>query len=252
MPGASNKHLLRPADVTLEHYSSYPEKLLDFHLRREPQRSDKFRKLLCSQNTRPRLDLQFRGIRKRRRKRRLRNQSMRAGDFDFLGLLEKENFAVPEAPYKGWLFKLTPVLEAPGLLRHSAQKSQMEWSRKNVIAIHLNSLIYFYRENRRIEDSIDLNKLSSGFDDVRLADMKFSPSGATLLTVDSRNVVSCYDLGRFRADCRAEEEHSKNGAQYRSGHGGELDLGALLLSGEPTGNGPLFRRALFLQKPKRD
>lgn len=89
------------------------------------------------------------------------------------------------------------MLEAPGLLRHQPHQSQMEWSRKNVIAIHLNSQIYFYKENRRIEDSIDLNKYNQSFNDNHLVDMKFNFLGTKLLTVDSNNLISLFDVGNW-------------------------------------------------------
>ena len=93
--------MIRPADITLENYSSYPDKLLDFHLTNVKPKKDKFRKLISIQKARKRQDFQSRAIIKRRRRKRLRNYSMRNNDFDYLNLLHKDKFTSPEAPYKG-------------------------------------------------------------------------------------------------------------------------------------------------------
>lgn len=122
---------------------------------------------------------------------------MNSAHLDYLSLLGRDPFSVPESAYKGTFEDLTTVLEAPGLLKHHPHQSQMEWSKKNVIAIHLNSLIYFYKENRRIEDSIDLNKYNQSFDDNHLVDMKFNSHGSKLLTVDVNNMVSSFDVGEW-------------------------------------------------------
>lgn len=87
-------------------------------------------------------------------------------------------------------------MEAPGLLKHYSNKSKMEWSSKNLLAIHLNSFIYFYKENQKIADSIDLNKQNNGFDENYLIDMKFNPQGSKLLFIDKNNLISLYDIGK--------------------------------------------------------
>jgi hypothetical protein len=72
----------------------------------------------------------------------------------------------------------------------------MEWSKNNLIAIHLNSFIYFYKDNKRIEDDIDLNKYNDGFQDNYLIDLKFSQDGKNLLLADKIKSLSLYDIGK--------------------------------------------------------
>ena len=87
-------------------------------------------------------------------------------------------------------------MEAVGLLKHRTQSAKIEWSKRNVIAIHLNSMIYFYQENQKVYSFIDLNKYKEGFQDNYLVDMKFNEDGSKLLLVDIDNNISLYDVGK--------------------------------------------------------
>lgn len=72
----------------------------------------------------------------------------------------------------------------------------MEWSKQNLIAIHLNSKLYFYKDNTRVDDFIDFNKYNNGFHDNFLLDLKFNYDGNHLLFAEKNNSVSLYDIGK--------------------------------------------------------
>jgi hypothetical protein len=73
----------------------------------------------------------------------------------------------------------------------------MEWSNKNLIAIHLNSILYFYKDNTRVDDFIDFNKYNDGFKDNFLLDLKFNFDGTNLLFAEKNNSLSFYDIGKY-------------------------------------------------------
>lgn len=69
----------------------------------------------------------------------------------------------------------------------------MDWSVKDLLAIQLNSYVYFHQENSKIETYINLNEDCISFSNNYLNDIKFDFSGDLLTLVDSYNNINLYD-----------------------------------------------------------
>lgn len=102
---------------------------------------------------------------------------------------------LPSSPCKSkfsCVFKVA-ALESEGLLENKNRKALMDWSVKDLLAIQLNSYVYFHQENSKIDSYINLNEDSNSFSSNFLNDIKFDFSGDLLTLVDSFNNINLYD-----------------------------------------------------------
>lgn len=71
----------------------------------------------------------------------------------------------------------------------------MDWSVNDILAIQLNSFVYFHKENSKIEKYINLNE--NQYQNNFLYDIKFDDSGQKLVFAESSLKVNLYDMSKF-------------------------------------------------------
>ena len=71
----------------------------------------------------------------------------------------------------------------------------MDWSVKDILAIQLNSYVYFHKENSKIESYINLS--DSDIENNFLHDMRFDFTGDNLILAEASNFISLYDMSKI-------------------------------------------------------